>query len=100
MPTKLYLPIVSVVEALSNKNDNLDSNLTKIRPRFLFQKKTDLAEIFRYASVGVKMSAGIVAHKGTRFGGFGRFSELARTCFTVSNEGLILTYFYEINETW
>ena len=51
-----------------------------------------LAEILRYASVGVRMSAGMVAHIGTRFGGFGELLEASSTCCTVSRVGSILNY--------
>lgn len=70
-PTKLYLPIVSELAALSNRKEYwalalrlLSSYSTK------FHIPTDLAEILRYASVGVIISADMVAHIGTRFGGF------------------------------
>ena len=51
---------------------------------------TDLAEIFRYASVGVKMSAGMVAHSGTIFGEFGAPSDSLRTRCMVSKDGSTL----------
>lgn len=52
----------------------------------------DFAEILRYANVGVRTSAGIVAHIGTRFGGFGEPLDAARTSCTVSKEGSTLNY--------
>jgi hypothetical protein len=55
-PTKLYRLIVSVVAALSNKNDSLDF---------------DFAVSFRYNEAGVSNSEGKVKLRGTRFGGFG-----------------------------
>ena len=87
-PTKLYLPIVSELAALSNRKEYPASHL-----RFLssyskiLHDPTDLAEILRYASVGVNISAGMVAHIGTRFGGFEEFSDAESTSCTVSNEG-------------
>ena len=50
---------------------------------------TDLAEILRYASVGVNISAGMVAHIGTRFGGSEEFSNAESTSCTVSSDGCI-----------
>ena len=38
------------------------------------------------------MSAGIVAHTGTRFGGFGELLDAARISCTVSSDGCILNY--------
>ena len=51
-----------------------------------------LAEIFRYANVGVRMSAGIVAHTGTIFGGFGELLDVASISCTVASDGCILNY--------
>lgn len=51
-----------------------------------------LAESFRYAVSGVRKSDGIVAHRGTRFGGLGEFSEADIISCTVSNDGW--TFFY------
>lgn len=48
---------------------------------------SDLADILRYARVGVRISAGIVAHIGTRLGGFGELFDAARTSCTVSRDG-------------
>lgn len=53
---------------------------------------THFAEILKYAMVGVSLSAGIVAHIGTTFGGFGEFLYDARISCTVSNEGCTLSY--------
>ena len=66
--------MVSELAALSNKKEYLasDLKLLSIYPVTL-QDPTDLAEILRYASVGVNISAGIVAHIGTIFGGFEEF---------------------------
>ena len=63
--------MVSELAALSNKKEYLASDLESLSsyPAIL-QDATDLAEILRYASVGVNTSAGIVAHIGTMFGGF------------------------------
>lgn len=52
--------------------------------------RTDLAEILRYANVGVNISAGMVAHIGTRFGGFEDFLNAESTSCTVANDGCIL----------
>ena len=38
------------------------------------------------------MSAGIVAHTGTRFGGFAELLEAASISCTVSSDGCILNY--------
>ncbi len=54
--------------------------------------RTDLAAIFKYASVGVRISAGMVAHIGTRFGGFGQSFREPKTLYAVSNDGCILDY--------
>ena len=66
--------MVSELAALSNKKEYLASDL-KFLSRYsaILQDFTDLAEILRYARVGVNISAGIVAHIGTRFGGFEEF---------------------------
>jgi hypothetical protein len=53
----------------------------------------NLAEIFTYASVGVRKSAGMVAHRGTTFGALGRSFDSDRTSSTVCSEGWILTFF-------
>ncbi len=53
---------------------------------------THFADIFRYASEGVRKSAGIVTYKGTIFGAFARSAEADKTSLTVSNDGLILAY--------
>ena len=71
-PTKLYRPIVPVVAALSYRNDSLEPSDT-----------------FRYACVGVKKSAEIWAHKGTRFGGCVDDLDLERREETSSREGCI-----------
>ena len=66
--------MVSELAALSNKKEYLASDLEFLSNySAILQDLTDLAEILRYASVGVNISAGIVAHIGTRFGGFGEF---------------------------
>ena len=63
--------MVSELAALSNKKEYLASDLRSLSSYLaILQDPTDLAEILRYASVGVNISAGIVAHIGTRFGGF------------------------------
>lgn len=46
-----------------------------------------LADILRYAKVGVRISAGIVAHMGTRFGGFGSSFDAMSTSCTVLKDG-------------
>ena len=70
-PTKLYLPIVSELAALSKRKENSALDLGRLSIYSMtFHDPTNLAEILRYASVGVNMSAGMVAHIGIRFGGF------------------------------
>ena len=66
--------MVSELAALSNKKEYLASDLRSLSGYSgVLQDPTDLAEILRYASVGVNISAGIVAHIGTRFGVFEEF---------------------------
>ena len=73
--------MVSDVAALSSKNDKPGLDLTaKTAVNYLLAAVlrfssgasrcivTDPCDIFRYAAVGVRRSAGIVTHKGTRFG--------------------------------
>jgi len=69
--------MVPVVAALSYRKDNFDPSDT-----------------FRYACVGVKRSAGIWAHRGTKFGGKFEDEEFAldRMEVTSSNEGCICAY--------
>jgi hypothetical protein len=69
---KLYRPIVSVVAALSKRNDSFD---------------LDFAEIFRYMLDAVKNSAGIEENTGTRFGGLGDLTAAANTPRMVSSDG-------------
>jgi len=68
--------MVPVVAALSYKKDSFEPS-----------------ETFRYACVGVKRSAEIWAHRGTRFGGHFEAEEeefaLDRMEATSSNEGCI-----------
>lgn len=52
----------------------------------------DLADIFKYANVGVRISAGMVAHNGTRFGEFGKPFDTASISCTVSSDGCMLNY--------
>ena len=87
-PIKLYLPIVSALAALSNRKEYSAFDLTLLgsySPKF--NNPTDLAEILRYASVGVNISAGMVAHIGTRFGGFEEFLDADITSCMVCNDG-------------
>lgn len=49
-----------------------------------------LVDILRYARVGVRISAGIVAHIGTRFGVFGESFDAVSTSCTTSKDGCIL----------
>ena len=66
--------MVSELAALSNKKEYLASDLKPLSSYSgVLQDPTDFAEILRYANVGVNISAGIVAHIGTRFGGFEEF---------------------------
>ena len=52
----------------------------------------DLADIFKYANVGVRISAAMVAHNGTRFGEFGKPFDKASISCTVSSDGCMLNY--------
>lgn len=52
----------------------------------------NFADIFTYASVGVRKSAGIVAHSGTTLGALESFCETDRICRTASSEGWILNW--------
>lgn len=80
--------MVSELAALSNRKEYsaLDLVVFSSYPTTL-HAPTDLAEILRYASAGVRTSADIVAHIGTRFGGFEEFWDVESTSCTVSNEG-------------
>ena len=49
-----------------------------------------------YASDGVRKSAGIIAHNGTRLGALGRLLDFDNTSLTVSSDGWIITCIYEI----
>ncbi len=82
--------MVSELAALSKRNeysaldlDILSSNSDIITCLSYF------ADILRYARVGVRISAGMVAHIGTRFGGLGEPFDVARTSCTVSKDGCI-----------
>ena len=85
-PTKLYLPIVSVVAALSNRNDSLDFDLPHGEPRIPVQgvSLAHCAEILRYIDDGVRNSADTEAHIGTRFGLVADVDVSLRSCCTVS----------------
>ena len=63
--------MVSVVAALSKRKENLAFDLNDEHCRDYPSFKTHLEETFKYANVGVRVSAGIVAQTGTRFGGLG-----------------------------
>ena len=95
-PTKLYLPIVSVVSALSKRNEYSDfALLLSQRGVPVLQHArggTNFAEILRYASDGVRRSAGSEAYSGTRFGALGEPLERLRISWTVSREGWILIW--------
>ncbi len=71
-PTKLYRPIVSVVAALSKRKENLAFDL---KPPSIDAHRVSIEtycrDTLRYANVGVRVSAGIVAETGMRLGGFG-----------------------------
>jgi hypothetical protein len=69
-PTKLYLPIVSVVAALSKRNDSLDFDLPDSEPGIPSYESSlaHCAEILRYIEDGVRNSADTEAHIGTRLG--------------------------------
>jgi len=106
-PIKLYRPIVSVVAALSKRNDSLDLDL-----RYCGQRKADLtviyvmplcaatcgmshtnfAVILRYMLEGVRNSAGMDEKIGTRFGGLGVLIAAASTSRTVSRGGCTPSY--------
>ncbi len=53
---------------------------------------TNVADILRYASVGVRMSAGIVAYIGITLGGLEVPSKDVITSWIVFRDGLILSY--------
>ena len=53
---------------------------------------TNLADILRYASVGVNVSADMVAHNGIRFGGFEDLLYAESISCTVSNDGSMFDY--------
>jgi hypothetical protein len=98
-PTKLYLPIVSIVAALSKRKESFVFDLCLIVNNDIYSpslhfwhRMTHLARIFRYATEGVRRSAGMVAHRGTRFGGLGNWSDLSRTSRVTSRVGSMLTY--------
>lgn len=79
-PTKLYLPIVSELAALSNRNEYLELKLRRLsKCSSYISRGTYCVAILRYAIVGVRTSAGMVAQIGTRFGGFGRSFVAAST---------------------
>ena len=52
---------------------------------------TNVADSLRYARVGVRMSAGMVAHIGTMLGGLGESFKDARTRWIVSKDGCIFS---------
>ena len=56
----------------------------------IFKCLTHLADILRYANVGVRKSAGMVAHSGTRLGALGEPSDIDNTSPTSFNDGMIL----------
>ena len=58
----------------------------------MLHKSTNLAEILRYANVGVRISAGIVAHMGTRLGFFEDLLYVESTSLMVSNEGCMFNW--------
>lgn len=94
-PTKLHLPIVCVVIALSNKR--LDLVFALLVPKYHSQHwnsshwSTVLvmhrATSFKYIDEGVKNSADSVALKGVRFGGSDSVAVPARTLRTVPRDG-------------
>ena len=85
--------MVSELAALSKRKEYLALVLYSISKRQIRSvRHIHPAEILRYANVGVRMSAGIVAHTGTRFGGFGELLDAASTSCTVSSDGCILNY--------
>ena len=88
-PTKLYLPILAELAALSKRNEYSAPRLSGLQwsSLSLCESKTDLDDILRYASAGVNISADMVAHNGTTFGGVATFSELSSTFLMVSKDG-------------
>jgi hypothetical protein len=105
VPTKLYLPMVSDVAALSNRNPSFELDLaivcqstTSISPISMSpislspeyvrdESRTHFAETLRYMLDGVKNSAGMDEKTGTRLGGLGELTAAAKTSRTVSSDG-------------
>ena len=85
-PTKLYLPIVSVVAALSNRNESLDFDLPDSEPAIPARGlgPAHCAETLRYIEDGVRNSADTEAHIGTRLGLVADVDASLRSCCTVS----------------
>ena len=94
--------MVSVVAALSNKNDNGELCLRvsylvqyPMTPRLIANVRknqvTHFSAIFKYANVGVKRSAAIDAVTGSRLGGKAEFLDLEITSRAVSRDGTVTT---------
>lgn len=94
--------MVSVVAALSYKNDNRElcrvSNSARYRVPHLIMNvaagkdpMTHFSAIFKYAKVGVNRSAGIDAVTGRRLGGYSEFLDFEITSRAVSRDGMLAT---------
>lgn len=55
--------------------------------KVLWRRTTHLADILTYANEGVRKSAGIIAHNGTKLGALGRLLDFFNTSLIVSIEG-------------
>ena len=64
-----------------------------------YNLSSHFADIFRYASDGVKRSAGRDATNGTIFGAFSEFLKQPRISRTASSDGCIFTY-KELGLNW
>lgn len=86
---KLYLAIVSVVAALSSRNDSRDFALCRGKQRFFEDVRgtSHCFRILRYRICGFRNSADIEAHSGTRFGGFAECMEADMVLWASSRLG-------------
>ena len=85
--------MVSELAALSKRKEYSALDLEHLsRYAIILCDPTDLAEILRYASVGVNVSADMVAHNGIRLGGFEDFLYAESISCTVSNDGCMFDY--------
>ena len=85
--------MVSELAALSNRKEYSALDLEHLSGyATMLHDPTNLAEILRYASVGVNISADMVAHNGIRFGGYEDFLYAESISCTVSNDGCMFDY--------